>query len=148
MCSYCGCQELTVIGRLTDEHLAIIEASGALRVAGAEGDLRAAATAGRSLAALLDPHTRSEEDGLFAELSQVDGFADHVASLCADHVDLDADLAAIVGGDLARIPSFLGSLRRHIDREENGLFPAAAIALDAEVLQRLGDAVAATTPGD
>ncbi len=148
MCSYCGCQELTVIGRLTDEHLAIIEASGALRLAGAAGDLGAAAAAGGALAALLDPHTASEEDGLFAELSQVDGFADHVASLCADHVDLDADLAAIVGGDLARIPSFLGGLRRHIDREENGLFPAAAIALDADVLQRLGDEVPVTAGAD
>ena len=37
MCSYCGCQDLTVIGRLTAEHVGIIEATGDLRRAAVEG---------------------------------------------------------------------------------------------------------------
>lgn len=135
MCSYCGCQSLTVIGRLTAEHVAIIDAAGALHRAASAPDLN---SAGRALALLLDPHTRSEESGLFAELALLEGFADHVSSLCAEHVDLDADLAAIIGGRHDLVERFLARLRRHIDREENGLFPAAAIALDAEALDRLG----------
>jgi hypothetical protein len=141
MCSYCGCQSLTVIGRLTDEHVAIIEAAGVFRRTAIAAGLDAARGAGSELARLLGPHTRGEERGLFAELARVDGFGDHVASLCAEHVDLDDDLGAILAGDLDRLEPFISRLRRHIDREENGLFPAAAIALDADVLQRLGDMV-------
>jgi hypothetical protein len=141
MCSYCGCQSLTVIGRLTDEHVAIIEAAGVFRRTALTAGADAARGAGTALTHLLRPHTRGEEGGLFAELAQVDGFGDHVASLCAEHVDLDDDLGAILGGDLDRLDPFVSRLHRHIDREENGLFPAAAIALDADVLQRLGDMV-------
>ncbi len=143
MCTYCGCHELTFIGRLAAEHDALIEQSGDLRRAGEAGDGPAARRAVEALGALLTPHTREEEAGLFAELSGVEGFAEHVESLCAEHTDLDADLAQIGAGDLGRVDPFLLRLRRHIDREENGLFPAAAIALDADALSRLGDRDAA-----
>lgn len=146
MCSYCGCQDLTVIGRLTAEHVDIIEATGDLRRAAGAGDAEAAARAGRALAELLDPHTRGEESGLFTELALIDGFADHVASLCAEHIDLDSDLAAVIAGDLDLVGPFLTRLRSHIDREENGLFPAAAIELDAEVLERLAGEGAGARP--
>lgn len=139
MCTYCGCQELTFIGRLTAEHEQIIEATGDLRRAAVEDDASAGAEAGRALAGPLGPHTSGEELGLFTELSLVEGFADHVAALCAEHDDLDAALAGIIAGDLDRVTPFIISLRRHIDREENGLFPAAAIALEADAMQRLTD---------
>ena len=57
-------------------------------------------------------------------------FTEHVASLCAEHDRLDADLKAIEAGDLASIPTMLTLLNNHIDREENGLFPAALAYLD------------------
>jgi len=143
MCSYCGCQDLTAIGRLMAEHVDIVEATGALRRAALDGDAAAARAAGTVLGALLDPHTRGEEAGLFAELAPVDGFGEHIATLCGEHDDLDEDLAAVIDGDLGRVEPFVTRLRNHIDREENGLFPAAAIALDAEVLQRLAEDPAA-----
>jgi hemerythrin-like domain-containing protein len=40
-------------------------------------------------------------------------------------------------GDLAGVADFVVRLRRHIDREENGLFPAAVIALDGAAWDRL-----------
>ena len=43
---------------------------------------------------------------------------------------MDADLEAIEAGDLTRIPTMITLLNNHIDREENGLFPAALAYLD------------------
>ncbi len=57
-------------------------------------------------------------------------FTEHVASLCAEHAELDTELEAIEAGDLASIPKMLTLLNNHIDREENGLFPAALAYLD------------------
>jgi len=140
MCSYCGCRELTFIGRLSTEHEQIIEATGELRRAGQARDAEAASRSARLVQSLLDPHTAYEEHGLFAELSALDGFAEHVASLSAEHVELDAALARIRGGDASGVAGFIARLRGHIDREENGLFPAAAIALDVDAMQRLDEA--------
>ena len=137
MCSYCGCLDITVMGALAREHEEIIEAAGAMRRADAAGDAPAVGAAARALARLLDPHTRGEEQGIFRELSAVPEFAAHVSSLCAEHHDLDDALARIAAGERDGVPSFLRALRLHIDREENGLFPAAAIALDAAAWDRL-----------
>ena len=40
-------------------------------------------------------------------------------------------------GDLTRMVALETLLRRHIDKEENGLFPAAAIALDGPAWERV-----------
>ena len=138
MCSYCGCWALSVIGTLSAEHAAILDVAGALRVTAAAGDVDGSTAAARRLAALLGPHTRGEETGIFAELSAVEEFADPVARLCAEHHGLDAVLAAVLAGDLTGVGAFLADLRRHVDREENGLFPAAAIALSPAAIERLG----------
>ena len=53
-----------------------------------------------------------------------------IAKLNAEHDQLDADLEAIDAGDLTRIPTMIALLNNHIDREENGLFPAALAYLD------------------
>ncbi len=128
MCSYCGCESVEVVGRFMAEHVEIVNASGTLRRACTEGDAARVATAADALAELLHPHTTAEEVGLFVLLAQDPEFTDHVRSLCAEHADLDAALARIRQGDHDSYPSFDRSLRLHIDREENGLFPAAAIA--------------------
>ena len=83
-----------MIGRLSTEHVAIINATGALRRVVLDGDGTEAATAVEELAALLDPHTRGEEQGLFAELHLDEDFADHVDALCAEHREIDARLAS------------------------------------------------------
>lgn len=132
MCSYCGCRAITVIGQLTAEHEAIINAAGMLgRIANA-GDAAAARTAAEGLSALLEPHTVREEVGLFAELRRDPEFAEHVDALCVEHRELETYLAKVSGGDLAAATALDTLMRHHIDREENGIFPAAAIALDGE----------------
>lgn len=137
MCSYCGCQAITVVGRFTAEHEEIVNATGKLREAAATGDRTSGRAAARALAGLLAPHTRSEERSLFTELRLDPQFTGHVDALCAEHRAIDAALEAVTGGDLGRVPALESLLRRHIDKEENGLFPAAAIALDGPAWERV-----------
>lgn len=137
MCTYCGCRAITMIGRLSTEHVAILNATGALRRVAQAGDVGGTARAVAELAALLDPHTTGEERGLFAELRLDPEFADHVDALCAEHREIDAHLARAAGGDHAEIEALENLLRRHIDKEENGIFPAAAVALDGTAWDRI-----------
>ena len=130
MCSYCGCRNIPVIARLNAEHDAIVNASYALEIAFREQDPASAGWACDALGALLHPHTRREQDGLFAEMRRDDMFTAHIDSLCLEHDTLDAQLTTISGGDLSMIPTMLALLNNHIDREENGLFPAALAYLD------------------
>lgn len=137
MCSYCGCRSITVIGRFSAEHDEIVNAAGTLRRAAEQQDLPAVRAAAHALGHLLHPHTADEERGLFSELRLDPEFTEHVDTLCGEHVDLDARLDAIAGGDLSGMDEFVRRLRRHIDHEENGLFPAAAIALDGPAWERV-----------
>ena len=130
MCSYCGCRNIPMIAQLNAEHDAIVNSSYALEIAFRDQDVEAARVACKELGELLHPHTRREEYGLFAEMKKDELFTDHVASLCAEHAELDSELEAIEAGDLASIPKMLTLLNNHIDREENGLFPAALAYLD------------------
>ncbi len=136
MCSYCGCESITVVGRFMAEHVAIINAAAELRNRDTEHRARAAT----ALADLLNPHTSAEELGLFTVLRRQDDFAEPVRRLCAEHVDLDASLIALAGGgaDARQVEQFVGALRAHMDREENGLFPAAAIALSGADWDEVG----------
>lgn len=132
MCSYCGCRAITVIGELTAEHEAIINATGLLSRAAAAGDAGAARAAVEVVFSLLERHTVREELGLFAELRRDPEFTAHVDALCAEHRELDSHLSRVSGGDLGAAAALETLMRRHIDREENGIFPAAAIALDGD----------------
>ncbi|MBB1511828.1 hemerythrin domain-containing protein [Tessaracoccus sp. MC1679] len=130
MCSYCGCDSITVIGRFMNEHVEIVNACGQLRRAVVDGgDVPEHA---RALALLLGPHTQSEEVGLFTVMKRRDEFADHVSILCGEHRSLDELLAAIAAGDHSLMDVFEDALRDHIDKEDNGLFPAAALGLDGD----------------
>lgn len=137
MCSYCGCRSISVIGRFSAEHDDIVNAAGLLQRAAARGDVDAVRGLARDLGRLLHPHTEGEERGLFSELRADPDFAEHVEALCAEHTDLDARLDAVAAGDLAGVDELVHRLRRHIDREENGLFPAAAVALDGDAWERV-----------
>lgn len=141
MCSYCGCQSISLIGRFMAEHESIVNVAGELhRLSGdlAAGLTRSAQAGDREavLAALdhtlehLDPHTHAEEVGLFRVLRRNPDFTEHVDTLCAEHAALDAMAEEIKGGRLELIDRFVGELRTHINKEENGLFPAAAIEMD------------------
>lgn len=130
MCTYCGCESIEVIGRFMAEHTEIVNAAGRLRRAVDGGDDGAVELACDQVAALLHPHTHAEEVGLFSVMRRQAEFTEHVDSLCAEHTSLDEQLAAVRAGDRGRFEQFLHDLRHHIDREDNGLFPASAIALD------------------
>jgi hemerythrin-like domain-containing protein len=152
MCSYCGCDQLDVIGRFMAEHGEIVNAAGALRVAARSGDLLAVRQAAEAVAGLLHPHTHAEEVGLFAVMREQEEYADTVDRLCGEHEDLDRMLDAVRDGDLAGVDAFVDALRHHIDREDNGLFPASAVGLSGadwdRVLEQTPAAVqAAATAG-
>ena len=55
-------------------------------------------------------------------------FTEHVHGLCREHTALHQLLDRVAAGSHTLFPVFEKMLRAHIDREENGLFPAAAIA--------------------
>ena len=130
MCSYCGCDSIEVIGRFMAEHVEIINATGELRAAVRSGSAEKLEAARQVVAGLLWPHTQAEEVGLFTVMSREELYADHIATLCGEHTSLDALLGQITLGDAAAMARFEDALRNHIDKEDNGLFPAAAIALD------------------
>lgn len=142
MCTYCGCESIATIGRFMAEHTSIINASGSLRRACEQGDHRAVEIAADVLAGLLHPHTHAEETGLFTVMRRDEQFTDHIDELCGEHSTLDEQLARIRAGEHAAYADFEHLLRHHIEREDNGLFPAAAIALDGPDW----DEVDATTP--
>lgn len=125
-----------------DEHEDVINHLTALRAACHDNDSDAAAEAARALGAVLHPHTHTEEVSLFAEMRLDPEFTDHVDGLCSEHEALDRMLDAITAGDLTAYDAFELALRAHIDKEDNGLFPAAAIGLNDEqwtvVHQRAG----------
>lgn len=92
---------------------------------GREHPLRSRITrpGGLELAALLDPHTPIEERSLFAKLRADPEFAPHVENLCEEHQEINHRLMRVVDGDLAGAGGLERLLGRHIDKEENGLFP-------------------------
>lgn len=133
MCSYCGCDAIDVIGRFMDEHVEIINATGELRravEAGAGEDAVRARVA--VVAGLLGPHTGAEEVGLFSVMKQQDEFSAYIATLCGEHTTLDGLLDAIAEGRHELVEAFEHALREHIDKEDNSLFPAAAVSLAGE----------------
>ncbi len=137
MCSYCGCRALASIAQLTAEHEQIVNLMGDVRRAVGSVDATVLETATSMLTAALARHTTGEERSLFTELRDDPELADHVNELCAEHVDLDTRLGRLQPGGTAAVHDLEGLLRRHIDKEENGLFPAAAISLDGAAWDRV-----------
>lgn len=141
MCEYCGCRSIPLIGRFSDEHYEVVNLCGDLkRAIERGGDVAAAA---KALDAVLFPHTEAEEVGLFAEMRKDSTYEATIDSLCAEHESLDDQLTRIAAGAHEEYEAFEYALRRHIDHEENGLFPAAAVSLDGDQWERI---VADTSP--
>lgn len=132
MCSYCGCDAIDVVGRFMAEHVEIVNATGHLRRAVAGGQDEVVRAACHDLATLLQPHTAAEEVGLFTVMRRDAELAEHIDLLCAEHQRLDFLLAQIAAGEHALMPSLENLLRDHIDKEDNSLFPAAAIWLSGD----------------
>lgn len=137
MCSYCGCDSIQVIGRYMAEHVEIINSCGRLKAAVAAGDDAGIKAHAHELAHLLGPHTKSEEVGLFNIMGRREEFHDHIEVLCGEHRSLDELLEGIVAGDHSLMDTLEQELRDHIDKEDNGLFPAAASGLDGDEWQEI-----------
>lgn len=139
MCEYCGCRDIALIGRLSEEHYDAINALGVLRRAMESADPTSVATALKGLADELFPHNESEEVGLFAELVKDEYFAPTINQLIDEHKLLREQVGRIEAGDWAAILEFEVTLRDHIHKEENGLFPATAVAVDGDTWDRIDD---------
>lgn len=142
MCEYCGCQALTTIDELTREHDLVVGLISEARSAGK--DVPRLARLARDIAAVLGPHTRVEEEGLFPALA--DDFPDHIAALRAEHRRIEAVLDEASAGTPAapdwpdRLAGTLAMLRQHILKEQDGVFPAALATLstaDWEAIEKV-----------
>ena len=141
MCEYCGCQQIDVINELTREHDAVVALIGQVQGALAGQRLQDAALSCRQISSILAPHTVVEEQGLFPEM--VDEFPDHIEALRSEHREIEKVLDEAAGGlpdDPTwpdRLPGVLFLLREHILKEQDGVFPAALAALDADQWERI-----------
>ena len=141
MCEYCGCQQIATIAELYREHDGVVAIIGQIRSALAGQRLDDVAEGCRQILSILAPHTVVEEEGLFPELSQE--FPDHIEALRSDHREIEKVLGEAIGGapdDLTwpdRLDSVLFLLREHILKEQDGVFPAALVALDADQWERI-----------
>ena len=138
MCNYCGCRAIATVAELTAEHEQLQRTADQLGRACDRGDLDRAAAELRALVELLGPHDQVEELALYPALLREAELAERVGSMFDEHDEIDEVLrravavAAVEPAEVewSGVRAALEKLVRHIDAEEYGLFPAAAVALD------------------
>lgn len=141
MCEYCGCQQIATIAELTSEHDAVVTLVGRIKASLPSQRRDDVAQSCQQILAILAPHTVVEEDGLFPEMT--DDFPDHIEALRSEHREIEAVLGEAADGfpdDPTwpdRLVAVLHLLREHILKEQDGVFPAAVIALDADQWERV-----------
>ncbi len=140
MCSYCGCRALEPIARLTDEHEQIQNLCGEVARRVEQGEHAAAVALAEQLRERLRVHDAIEERSVYPAMARLPEYADKVGTLFDEHDDVDSVLDAALSAassdgassvDWAPVLATFDVLVEHIQHEENGVFPAAAIALDA-----------------
>ncbi len=139
VCNYCGCRAIEPVAQLTAEHERILKLRGEIRRALARGEHTAAAATLRTLSDVLEVHDAVEELALYPAMARLHEFGDKIGTLFDEHDEFDhvvqAALTAVDGtgpgtADWAAVLAALELLGEHIDHEEHGLFPAAAVSLD------------------
>jgi len=141
MCEYCGCQALASIDELTREHELVLSLMSEVPAARASGDLPRMADLARRIATVLGPHAEVEERGLFPALAP--DFPVQIADLEAEHRQVEEVLAQAADGlplDPAwpdRLAGALETLRGHIFKEQDGVFPAALATLSTSDWERV-----------
>lgn len=139
MCNYCGCRALVPIAELTEDHVQILSLSADIRRAVGRGDPVAAAGLLGTLTDVLELHDAVEELALYPAMARDPELAEKVGTLFDEHDELDqvvrSALAAATGAgpgtaDWAGLLTALEMMAEHIDHEEHGVFPAAAVSLD------------------
>ncbi|MFE9592831.1 hemerythrin domain-containing protein [Streptomyces sp. NPDC006294] len=137
---------MATIDELTREHDEVVTLVSHVRGARRDGDIAAMAELARRITAVLVPHTRVEEHGLFPAMALE--FPDHIAALEAEHRRVEAvpaEAARGVPADPAwpdRLLEVLALLRDHILKEQDGVFPASPATLSTEQWEA-GEAVRA-----
>ena len=141
MCEYCGCQQIAVIDELTREHEAVVALIGQVHSSLAGQRLEDVARSCQQISSILAPHTVVEERGLFPEMA--DQFPDHIRVLRSEHREIE-NVAGEARDGLPDDPTWpdrlvgvLFLLREHILKEQDGVFPAALVALDADQWERI-----------
>ncbi|MFD8566951.1 hemerythrin domain-containing protein [Streptomyces sp. NPDC059639] len=135
MCHYCGCRDIPLIKEFIAEHERVTDTAGDALRALDRGDPAAARVLVDRMAGELTAHWRGEEDGLFRVMSEEPEYAEYIAALESEHRDLPALLPALDLGsprDVATFREAMHELRRHIAKEEDGLFPASLTALSGD----------------
>ena len=135
MCDYCGCREMPLLRDYIAEHERSINHGGEAVRALDRGEYDRARELLAAMADELRSHWRGEENGLFAVMGSDDLFVEHIAPLVREHRELDALLESVDladSGDQGRVRQAVFDLYEHIDKEEDGLFPASLTALDGE----------------
>ena len=141
MCEYCGCQQIATISELYREHDDVAAQVALLRSSLAGGRLVDVAKSCRQILVILAPHIVVEEEGLFPEMA--DEFPDHIEALRSDHREIEKVLGEAAGGAPEdptwpdRLLHILRLLGEHILKEQDGVFPAALIALDPDQWVRI-----------
>jgi hemerythrin-like domain-containing protein len=141
MCEYCGCQQIATITELTREHDSVVAIIGQVQRALADQRPEDVAQSCQQILAIIAAHTVVEEQGLFPEMA--DEFPDHIEVLRSEHREIENVLGEAAGGIPddptwpERLVDVLFLLREHILKEQDGVFPAALVALDAEQWERI-----------
>ncbi|MHB1473873.1 MAG: hemerythrin domain-containing protein [Dermatophilaceae bacterium] len=141
MCEYCGCQQIATIAELTREHDGVVALVGQIKASLPGQRFEDVATSCQQILDILAPHTVVEEAGLFPEMT--DEFPDHIEVLRSEHREIEKVLGEATGGfpdDPTwpdRLLGVLFLLREHILKEQDGVFPAALAALDADQWERI-----------
>lgn len=134
MCEYCGCHKVPAIGELADEHDALTQEAAAVQRALAAGDRASAVTLLQVMVDHLQRHVHREETGIFAALLDQGDFAEEVANLEGEHLDLDGAIAKlhVDAPDFdERAGQLFAALAEHIEREDLGIFPVSVVTLGA-----------------
>jgi hemerythrin-like domain-containing protein len=141
MCEYCGCQQIATIAELTREHDAVVALVGQIKTSLPDRRRDDVAESCQQILAILAVHTVVEEEGLFPEMTGE--FPDHISVLRSEHREIEKVLGEAADGfpdDPTwpdRLVAILHLLREHILKEQDGVFPAALVALDAEQWERI-----------
>lgn len=139
MCQYCGCDQIGPIGALMDDHFEIRNLCGHIRRHAEAGEWDEAIRLIRELRRLFSVHNSVEEAGLYLSMTRFEEYEEKAGTLYDEHDALDqlideilahADAGRTGETDFAPLLSEFIVLFEHINHEENGLFPAAAVILD------------------
>ena len=151
MCQYCGCRQIPLIRDYIAEHAQIVDAGDEALRALEQGDVHAARHSLSHMRETLTGHWAGEEAGVFSVMAETDAsYAEYVDVLVDEHRSLAAFLAVFdvaLPADRERLRLEVGALAEHIEREEDGLFPASLIALSGGQWDRAIDAWKGAHPG-